>query len=175
MIIDGQGAYAGPNGQSVVCTVTPYTQDYLVSYSGQYISKNLNGKQPAYPQNAPLLSGTAYIALFGLELVFLYGQSGIHNVIGDSLTAISNDEIVSTPLTKLWVTLFLYSETQPSLIRLVGSIHNGCDRIHRHGKSNLIKHTRYVLISSHSGNENWPFGELGTPWRENSLQYDTKY
>ncbi|KAJ6589017.1 hypothetical protein B0H19DRAFT_1367496 [Mycena capillaripes] len=105
MIIDGHGAYAGPNGESVVCTVTPHIEDYVVSYSGQYIYKNLNGEQPIHgPQVAPALPATAYIAIYGLELVFLYGQSGIRNVIGDSMAAIYNDEIPAASIspTKLW-------------------------------------------------------------------------
>lgn len=80
--------------------------NFVVSYSDQFIYKNLNGG-PVESQIAPAPSGAAYLALYGLDQVFLYGQSGTRNVIGDSMAAIYTDQIQgnTVPLTTLWASL----------------------------------------------------------------------
>jgi hypothetical protein len=109
VIIDGNGMYAGPNGASVVCTVTPQTLDYVVSYSNQFIySLNLHDK-PMNPQITPAPPGASYLAAYCLSRGFLYGQSGIRNVVGDSMTSIFTGQSKSSslPETALWVWLLL--------------------------------------------------------------------
>ncbi|KAJ7807228.1 hypothetical protein B0H14DRAFT_3152608 [Mycena olivaceomarginata] len=103
VIIDGNGMYDRPNGASVVCTVTPQTLDYVVSYSNQFIYGNLQDK-PMNPQITPAPPGVSYLAAYCLSRVFLYGQSGIRNVVGDSMASIFTGQSKGSSLseTALW-------------------------------------------------------------------------
>ncbi|KAF7371269.1 hypothetical protein MSAN_00762700 [Mycena sanguinolenta] len=104
VIIDGQGVYAGPNGASVQCTMTPQIQDYVVSYSGRFID-SIPVSEPLDPRIAPAPAGVADIAAYCLSRVFQYGQNGMRNVVGDSMSAIftgQNYEGRSLSETTLW-------------------------------------------------------------------------
>ncbi|KAJ6472043.1 hypothetical protein C8R45DRAFT_416064 [Mycena sanguinolenta] len=103
VIIDGNGMYAGPNGASVVCTMVPQIQDYVVSYSGRFITA-IPVSKPLDPQIAPAPDGVGDMAAYCLNKVFAYGQSGIRNIVGDSMsiTYTGQNQGSSLSETTLW-------------------------------------------------------------------------
>ncbi|KAJ7922506.1 hypothetical protein B0H13DRAFT_2409489 [Mycena leptocephala] len=69
------GIYSYPNGDSVVCRVTPQTQNFNVTYSEEFIYKNLDS-EPLDPDIKPAPPLVAFAAIHGLDQAFFYGQSG---------------------------------------------------------------------------------------------------
>ncbi|KAF8210788.1 hypothetical protein K438DRAFT_1752559 [Mycena galopus ATCC 62051] len=105
VIIDGNGIYAAGD-ESVVCTVTPLTLDYVVTYSGKFIYRDFDS-EPVNRQSTPAPPGIGAIATYCLADVFIYGQSSMRNVVGDSITSISDSQS-GLSVTTLWVPSVLF-------------------------------------------------------------------
>jgi hypothetical protein len=89
----------------VVCRVTPQTQNFNVTYSEEFIYKNLDS-EPLDPDIKPAPPLVAFAAIHGLDQAFFYGQSGTtRNVIGDSMFLIYGDQSQDNalPYPALWV------------------------------------------------------------------------
>ncbi|KAF8210773.1 hypothetical protein K438DRAFT_1752547 [Mycena galopus ATCC 62051] len=82
--------------------MSPQTQDYVVSYTDYFIYTNLYS-EPVDPQITPAPLGVGDIAAYCLSQAFIYGQSQIHNVVGDSMASIFAAESTKVPMTTLWV------------------------------------------------------------------------
>ncbi|KAJ7716237.1 hypothetical protein DFH07DRAFT_973982 [Mycena maculata] len=110
VIIDSQGAYLGPDGQSVVCTVTPQTKNFNVTYTGDnYIYKDLF-YEPVDPEIKPAPLAISYAALYGLNQAFVNGQSAFRNVVGDSINTIFTDrgeDDSTVSYTDLWAAAYI--------------------------------------------------------------------
>ncbi|KAJ7763207.1 hypothetical protein DFH07DRAFT_956581 [Mycena maculata] len=87
VIIDSQGLYSGPNGQSIVCAVDTHIMDFNVIYSNGHIYKELC----LDPHIEPVPSAISSAALYGLKQVFITGQSASRNAVGDSINGIFVD------------------------------------------------------------------------------------
>ncbi|KAJ7630238.1 hypothetical protein FB45DRAFT_1058278 [Roridomyces roridus] len=92
VIIDGRGKYAYGDG-SLVCTVTPKTLDYIVTYTTEgYVYKNLD-LEPTDPHVQPAQPWLSYAIARSIEQAFLYAQSGTSgNVIGDTLVMVFDEQ-----------------------------------------------------------------------------------